>query len=119
MKKLYLGLYDNANGDIQKVDLVMRDIVSTRCISLIKKHLSDLGLINNYIYEYTPENAREFTIENSHKGLVCEWCGKQCYILQKHHYPISASNCGQQTVNICPNCHYTYHKIIKENKDEI
>lgn len=115
-EKLYIGLYANANGDIQKVDLVMLDMVSNRCISSIKKHLSELGLIR-VSHKYTPEDAKAFTIDNSHKGLVCEWCGRQCYTLHKHHYPILASSGGKQTVSICPNCHYTYHSIIKEEEE--
>lgn len=112
-EKFYLALYENAKGNIHKVDLVMSDMVSNKSIGNIKKHLSELGLIT-IMTKITPEDVKEFTIKNSNKGLICQWCGKQSFILHKHHYPILASNGGKDIVNICPNCHYTYHKVMGE-----
>ena len=114
-EKLYLGLYDSANGDITKVDIVMSNVVSKTTLNKIKSNLSSLHLIdlshNKFI---SSEDAKEFTINNSHSGKICEWCGKESYVLQKHHYPIPHSKGGKDVVNICPNCHYTYHTVMED-----
>lgn len=116
-EKLYLALYENAGGDVRKVQLVMEDIVSAHTVHKIKMHLADLGLIQ-ISNRLTPEEGMRFAIFNSNKGLVCEWCGKESYILHRHHYPILASRGGQDTVRICPNCHATYHYIMGDNDTE-
>lgn len=113
-EKMYLGLYETAKGDITKVDDVMLEMVSRTTINKIKSKLSDLHLIdlshNKFICK---EDAKNFAINNSHSGKICEWCGKQSYILQKHHYPIPHYLGGTDVVHICPNCHYTYHAVME------
>ena len=42
---------------------------------------------------------------------TCEWCEGQTYLLHKHHFPISKNDGGEETVNICANCHYEYHHL--------
>lgn len=116
-EKLYLGLYENANGNIQKVDLVMADSLSYHGILNIKKHLNELGLIA-IPTKLAPEEAKKFAIKNSHSGLICDWCGMNSYVLHEHHYPIPRCRGGQDTVHICPNCHYTYHTICSEEDDD-
>lgn len=89
-------------------------------------HYNTVIKIKNSLYnknEYVPDNkkcntveeAKEFTIQHSHTGQVCDWCGQSCYILHKHHYPISRKKGGKDVVNIniCPNCHSTFHSIFK------
>lgn len=112
-EKLYLELYNNADGNIRKVDLIMSDSLSYLGISQIKNHLSALGLVS-IPEKLATEEAKEFAINNSHKGFVCEWCGQQSYMLHEHHYPIPRCNGGTDTVHICPNCHSAYHDVCDE-----
>lgn len=113
--KIYLELYRSAGCDTYKADLLMSDLVSTATIRTIKRGLISLGLVKRTDISNT-EDAKEFTIKNSHVGLVCDWCGNTSYVLQKHHYPIPASKGGTDTVDICPNCHYTYHKVFGDEE---
>ena len=113
-ERVYLALYENANGDIDKVDTVMLEQVSKVTLNKIKSKLSESKLISLNNVKFTDYNdAKEFTIKNSHYGKICEWCGKESYILHRHHYPIPRNKGGTEIVNICPNCHYTFHKIIE------
>lgn len=115
-EKLYLELYRNAGDDIRKVDLVMSDSLSYHCILHIKNHLNELGLIV-VPEKLSSEDARAFAVENSHKGLKCDWCGMESYVLHEHHYPIPKCRGGKDTVHICPNCHSTYHAVCEEEEE--
>ena len=116
-EKLYLGLYDTAEGDITKVDIVMSGIISRTTLKKIKSNLNNLHLIDlNHNKFSDVKEAKDFTINNSHSGKVCEWCGKESYVLQKHHYPVPYHLGGKDTVNICPNCHYTYHAVMEDKE---
>ena len=110
-EKFYLAIFQKCN-DITKTDIIMQTQLSKVTVNRIKKKLENLKLLDTQ--EFDANSAKEFTIKNSHKGLKCEWCGKESYVLQQHHYPIPRSKGGTETVNICPNCHYTYHSLIKE-----
>lgn len=116
-ERLYLGLYKNANGDIHKVDLVMSDYISHLSVLKIKSRLNELGLIK-LSQKLSPEDAKEFAIAKAHSGLICEWCGRQSYVLHEHHYPIPKCDGGTETVSICPNCHYTYHQVCQEEDEK-
>ena len=109
-EKFYLAIYESCN-DIKITELLMKDMISYTQILKIRNHLIKL----NVIHKLNVEEAKEFCIKNSHKGIKCEWCGKESYILHKHHYPIPACENGKEIVNICPNCHYTFHTLIKED----
>lgn len=111
-ERFYLSIYENCN-DVYITELLMQDMISKTQTLKIRKHLISLGLIDMKIY--TVDEAKEFCIKNSHKGIKCEWCGKESYTIHKHHYPIPACKGGNDTVNICPNCHYTFHTLIKED----
>ena len=108
---LYLSSYYMNNKSISKTDKEFYNY-SSQQISRIKKKLIKLGYINKKVYSI--EELKEKTIQLSHKGKKCEWCGKECYILQQHHYPIPARDGGTKTVSICPNCHYTFHLLEGE-----
>lgn len=46
------------------------------------------------------------------KGIwqrVCEWCHCNTFILHEHHYPIARKDGGEETVGICPSCHFEFH----------
>jgi hypothetical protein len=56
----------------------------------------------------------QYTCYN-HRGYganVCSWCHISVFILHQHHYPIPKSQGGQETVGICPNCHYNFHYAL-------
>ena len=109
-EKFYLGIFKSCN-DINKTELIMSDVISKTQILKIRKRFIKIGILKTF----TVEEAKQFCIKNSHKGLKCEWCGKESYILHKHHYPISKKKCGTNVVNVCPNCHCTYHILITED----
>lgn len=112
-EKYYLAFYEKFNGDISKVDCIMQTQVSSRTLLTVRKHLEELGIIEQKL-ALSPEEAKQYAILNSHRGIKCEWCGRESNVIQKHHFPILAKNGGKDTVNICPNCHYTYHKVMGE-----
>lgn len=86
---------------------------SKQKLSRIKKNLKELGYLKKL--ELEPYKLKKLTIKKSHKGFKCEWCGKECHILHQHHFPIPQSKGGTDVVNICPNCHYTFHKLEGAN----
>lgn len=106
-EKMYLSIYYCLDKNIDDTDRVAR--LKYNKLVKIKKRLYKLKYLN--IKRMTPNEIKEKTIRLSHKGLKCEWCKKESYILHKHHYPLSAREGGKEVVNICPNCHYTYHSI--------
>ena len=86
---------------------------SKETLKRVKKRLREKGFINDKPLD--AEYIKKKTIELSHKGLKCEWCGKEAYTLHEHHYPIPKAKGGTETVSICPNCHYTFHVIKRKN----
>lgn len=109
---IYIMAYYTYYKDIKKADIFIRDKVSKEKLAKIKKHLAKLGYLN--IINRTPNELKNMTIELSHKGKKCEWCQKESYVLQEHHFPILNKNGGTDIVLICPNCHYTFHKLELE-----
>lgn len=52
---------------------------------------------------------------------ICEWCEINTNVIDEHHYPVPKKDGGKETVNICPNCHYEYHRFEGKyfiNEDE-
>lgn len=111
-EKIYLSCYYMYNKSIQETDEYIKKIITKQGVLYIKRKLYSLNYIK--INKKTADELKKETITNSHKGLTCEWCGKECYILQDHHYPISHKKGGKKIVKICPNCHYTFHKLESE-----
>lgn len=112
-QKMYLAIYENCH-DIKKTEILMRDQFSRNHVINIRKKLIELNLIETTEKFTDPEKAKEFCIKNSHKGFKCEWCGKESYMLHQHHYPVPSNKGGKNLVNICPNCHATFHNIMGE-----
>ena len=108
-EKIYISCYYIYDKDIRRTDCYMLKILSKNQIREIKNKLYKLHYIEKI--ELTDKELKEKTIELSHKGNVCEWCGNESYILQEHHYPIQKKDGGKKIVNICPNCHYTFHYL--------
>ena len=113
-EKIYLAAYLNFDNNIFEADNYIRQIVTNATLINIKKHLMKLNYIQNE-YISNIEEAKRLTIEKSHKGQICDWCNMESYILQEHHYPIPKIKGGKNIVKICPNCHYTFHKLIGNN----
>ena len=109
-EQLYLASYYCNGKDIKKTD--EKSMLTKEKLTRIKKKLYKLNFLSKTIK--SPETLKKETIENSHKGHKCEWCGQECYILHQHHFPIPNKNGGTDLVNICPNCHYTFHKLEVE-----
>ena len=101
-------------NDIIKTDILMKEL-SKYQLRKVKQKLLKLGYIKKS--NSSKKELKEKTIKLSHKGKKCEWCKKECFVLQKHHYPISHKDKGEKIVNICPNCHYTYHKLLENNNE--
>ena len=110
-QKIYLATYYMCNENILEADRYMYDY-NKRQLKDLKKSLVNLGYLKKT--KIIPDDLKKLTIQKSHTGLICEWCKKECYILQKHHYPIPAREGGNKVVNICPNCHYTFHALESE-----
>lgn len=109
---LYYSTYLTFNKDIVKTDNDASIYLRKNQIDRYKRHLMRLGLIKEE--KYSIKQAKEMTIKFSHKGKICEWCKQESYVLQEHHYPIMAKDGGTNVVKICPNCHYTFHKLLEE-----
>ena len=105
---IYLCSYYTNHKSIEKADEFAKEF-SKKQLYLYKKRLCELGFIEKV--ELSPEELKTETIKLSHKGNVCEWCGKRSYVLQKHHFPIPSKEGGKETVDICPNCHCTFHLL--------
>ena len=110
--KLYLAIYRESGKNVKIADNIMLINISASSLLKIKTRLSIKGYLQSI---KTPEEARKFVIDVKDSGQICEWCGRKNYILHEHHYPIPKSKGGIETVKICPNCHTTYHFILKEN----
>ena len=107
-EKIYFATYLMHNNNMRIAEQYLWNF-STSQIRKAKNGLKEKGYIRTE--EKTEKDLKKITIAKSHKGLTCEWCKQECYILQRHHYPIPAKLGGTQTVLICPNCHYTYHAL--------
>ena len=75
------------------------------------KSLIERGFIkeNKVTPESIVNSLQNKTVE---KLYTCEWCKEKVAVLQDHHYPIPRSKGGEEIVHICPNCHYTFHKLV-------
>ena len=109
-EQFYLAIYEQFDKNLIYADSIaleggMSKITIRRC----KNKLIKLGLISK---EYTPQDIKKMTIEMCGTGDKCEWCGNLSPILHEHHYPIPKHKGGIDKVHICPNCHYTYHKLM-------
>ena len=109
-EKIYIATFYSFNKDINKTDNYMN--LNKMQLWKTKKHLLELGYLK--VKPQDIETLKKETIKKSHKGNKCEWCKKESYILQKHHFPIPQKDGGKDIVNICPNCHYTFHKLQSE-----
>lgn len=113
-EKEYLSLLREWSVPI--ANRIMEIHTNKRSVEQIRYTLRKKGCLSE-TKKLSPNDAKEMTIKIANKGSKCEWCGKESYVLQRHHFPISAKNGGTETVLICPNCHYTYHQLVADNKE--
>ena len=111
--KIYLAIYEQCKDDLVEFDFWLSnsglsEATKNRCRNKLKK----LGLIQDLLIDDVYE-AKKLTLKYSNTGKVCEWCGHKSYILHKHHFPVPKSMGGTEIVEICPNCHSTFHSIYK------
>jgi len=48
----------------------------------------------------------------SYFAMTCTLCNGDSFILESHHFPTSKKNGGEETIDICPNCHREYHSLL-------
>lgn len=79
--------------------------------SKLTKDLTSLGVLD--VTFLSDQEAKDLIVETSGTGglgdKVCSWCGCRTYILHRHHFPKRRKDGGQETVDICPNCHANFH----------
>lgn len=80
--------------------------------SLINKNLISYVKTGDIVEELKRKNMNGLGFD----GLKCNWCGVKTSVLHSHHYPIPKSEGGQETVDICPNCHHEFHYHKKKIK---
>ena len=72
---------------------------------------------NEEIAEFLQKKISQKLIEKEIADfLLCQWCKCETYVLHKHHYPITKKQGGNETVNICANCHYEFHCLTAKHK---
>lgn len=82
--------------------------LSVNRLSEIKKSLQKKGYIVSRKNK-SPQEVKQLALDSKNKGKICEWCKEKVVVLHEHHYPISKKDGGEDTVRICPNCHYSFH----------
>lgn len=83
--------------------------VSKSTINVWLKELNKENLIIFKKHDMS-EELKKLNLNNLGFGdRTCEWCKIKTAVLHKHHYPIPKRKGGVDIVNICPNCHHTFH----------
>ena len=109
--KVYLSILKQTKNE-SLTDYLMSYAAPKITISRIKKELKKLGYIEEETFD--PYQAQNKVIREKNSGITCEWCGYKTNAIQEHHFPIPKCKGGKEVVKICPNCHFEYHRIMKE-----
>lgn len=88
-EKMFLATYYCFDSNISLTRADAQKYINERQIKRIIKKLKKLQLLSPKP-SISPLVLKVATIQNSHQGNVCEWCKKECFVLQKHHYPTPA-----------------------------
>lgn len=82
------------------------------------KKLRDVGIVKGHpamsaedAFRYLVNNKKEQRLNASHPfhhTKECVWCLGDTLVLLELHYPIPKKEGGEDTVSVCPNCHYEY-----------
>lgn len=122
ISKCILSLYRQC----EDLNLVMHIIcddgtITKHTFNKYVSQLEELGLIKNFHLKSDNNlTSKDLTIKLAGTGKKCEWCGNRNYVLESHHFPIPKCKGGKTTVNICPNCHATFHYLMRTfEKQEI
>ena len=86
--------------------------VSVQRYCEIKRSLKRKGYSIEELSEEPNEVVKKLKDKTIVKEYTCEWCKEKTAVLQEHHYPIPRAKGGEEKVYICPNCHYTFHKLV-------
>ena len=113
LEKIYLAIYFMNKKDCKITDEIFLKSNSYYQLRTTKKSLIKKEYLSKC--EESPYSLKEKTIAFSKKGKECEWCHNKSYVLQQHHFPISKKDGGKEIVNICPNCHCTYHELERNS----
>jgi len=70
------------------------------------------GISPRLAERYLREKVGQTYAYGNDKYKQCEWCRGRSLVLHSHHFPASRAEGGQQTVSVCPNCHYEYHEMV-------
>ena len=102
--------------------LFLGEVIGFRSAKRKIKQMAEDDIFNYSLA--TPKERKEIVVRNKNvKGegagfKTCSWCGCHTTTLHSHHYPIQKKDGGEETVDICGNCHHEYHSIkfkIKAN----
>ena len=114
-EKFYLSVYLQFDKNIGYSEYILSFTMSDSTIRRCRKSLLKKGLIS---ITNSPEEIKNTTLKLLQFGDKCEWCGQRSFVLHKHHFPIPRHKGGIDTVSICPNCHCTYHKLMKDYEEK-
>jgi CRISPR/Cas system-associated protein Cas10 (large subunit of type III CRISPR-Cas system) len=86
--------------------------VNEKAVSRAVKELLQSNIVRRKSYD--PYEIKKILMEKHLYGAgvgeeLCSWCGVKTIILVDHHFPIQKQFGGEETVEICPNCHQEYH----------
>lgn len=90
-------------------ELNTRDWKKLYELGLVEKFYLNEDEIKKIICSKNPQNISDIKDVNL---KICFWCKCTTYILSKHHYPIRKKDNGQETIDICCNCHMEFHHLV-------
>ena len=112
----YLDIIINTNNSKQKKYFCINKLIKNKFVT--KKDKQDIYEIKDLIIN---AHKKQYNLKQNNclNDNCCEWCNIQTMIIHKHHFPIMKSKGGINTVNICPNCHFSFHYLIDKEEVEI
>ena len=93
-----------------KLNFMSRSTFNRKLNELIKKDFIKKEKLQ-------PKERKQYIVDNKNvddTGIghkFCDWCNTKTLSLNEHHYPIPKNKGGEDTVFICPNCHYEFHHL--------
>ena len=108
-------LQDNPLLDFKTKDILKRNLKKAVSDGLIS-FIDDPEVIK---YQTIMFSTTQNRVQNTINTKKCEWCSSYCFSLDSHHYPIQKIYGGEQTVNICNNCHTIYHSLANSGMVKI
>ena len=123
-EKFIIGLFHLDYYEIQSLPTIcsQKDIelllMNTCSEKTIRKKLLFL-VAQGWLIEYgfSWEHAAQTLKYQAGKTILlgylpeCEWCHSRTYAIDSHHFPVARKDGGKDTVNICANCHRSFHLL--------